>query len=251
MIDKLLLMSNKPLIPFIQAQLFIHNPTLVEIGMVGQETFLSGCSLLTFSKNFLFNQDKSNLEEYTDFEVLMTIMNKQDKSIRQAQLCVYIVLSLLFTDYKIGFSSDSIVLSKDEQRFQINKSNYQSFRNIVSQMFCLDEIRGRNTDYNPGGPQAAALVKKFKARQKKLAQMKNKNNEPISLLYTYVSVLSVGLQKDKNELMQYTIFQLFDEYRRFNAKEEWDAWFSAKLAGAKDIKDIDNWRGSLSSQNNS
>jgi hypothetical protein len=35
--------------------------------------------------------------------------------------------------------------------------------------------------------------------------------------------------------MQYTIFQLFDEYNRFRKKQDFDIYVRAKLAGAKDM----------------
>ena len=45
MLDSLLLLSGND-IPFIEANLTIHNPTLKEIGYVGEENFLNGYQLL-------------------------------------------------------------------------------------------------------------------------------------------------------------------------------------------------------------
>jgi hypothetical protein len=51
------------------------------------------------------------------------------------------VLTLMFPDYKIGFLPMSIMLSrKTEEGLEshlIDKDNFQSFKNIVSKMFCL------------------------------------------------------------------------------------------------------------------
>ena len=46
-------------------------------------------------------------------------------------------------------------------------------------MFCLKYIQGEDGQgsYNPGGPQARALVKKFQERQAKLAKLKGKSDK--------------------------------------------------------------------------
>jgi hypothetical protein len=57
----------------------------------------------------------------------------------------------------------------------------------------------------------------------------------------YISILAIGLQKDKNVLLQYTVYQLFEEFHRFRMKESFDIYIQAKMAGAKDLEEVDNW----------
>ena len=49
MLDSLLLLSGND-IPFTEANITIHNPTLKEIAYVGEENFLKGYQLLNISK---------------------------------------------------------------------------------------------------------------------------------------------------------------------------------------------------------
>jgi len=44
-----------------------------------------------------------------------------------------------------------------------------------------------------------------------------------------------------NDLLRLTVYQLFDEFERFELKQSYDVYFEAKLAGAKDIDEVDNW----------
>ena len=44
-----------------------------------------------------------------------------------------------------------------------------------------------------------------------------------------------------NLLLQYSVFQLFDEFERFKLKLESDIYTQAKMAGAKGLKEADNW----------
>ena len=71
--------------------------------------------------------------------------------------------------------------------------------------------------------------------------MKNKKEGRIGIFDQYVSILSVGLKKDMNELMNYTIYQLYDEFTRFQMKQEFDIYLKAKMAGAQDLEEVQNW----------
>lgn len=248
MLDNLVL-QTKIDVPFEEAQLIFHQPTIYEIALVGQSTFLTGCEYLAFSKDNLKIQDKLRLEEFTNFEVLMSIMKEDNIAIKKIQVCMKIVLSLMLPEFNTVFTPSSIILTRkvDDQveRHLIDKENFEKFRNIVLQMFCLKQLHG-GRKYNPKGSQAAALVKKFEQRQAILARQKKKDKDTSGIFDRYISVLAVGLSKDKNQLAQYTIPQLFDEFRRFKAKEGYDIWIDAKMAGAKNLDEIDNWMGDLS-----
>ena len=247
-INRLLLMSKND-IPFEEARLIIHNPTLKEIAIIGEDVFFMGFEYLNFSKQFLKEQDKNRLKDFTDFEILMTIMKNNDIVIKQGKEAIEMVLALLFPEYQISFLPMSIMLSKDSERFLIDKENFENFRNIVSQMFCLNKTKSGAHKYNPGGVQAMELVKKFQERDKKLAKLKRqgKQDEGITIFSQYISILSVGLKKDINDLLQYTVYQLFEQLQRFKAKQNFDIYIQAKMAGAKDIQDVDNWMSDIHS----
>jgi len=51
-VDELLLLSGND-IPFPQARLTIHQPTLKEIAYITEQRFWAGCELLKFNKDFL------------------------------------------------------------------------------------------------------------------------------------------------------------------------------------------------------
>ena len=248
--NELLLLSGGDL-PFEQAQLIIHVPTIQQISYIGEDTFFTGCEYLNFSKNNLQEKDKVRLDSLNDFEILMTIMRDKNIAVMKGKTCMQLVLLLLFPDYKVSFLPMSILLSKTTEdgveKHLIDKDNFESFRNIVSKMFCLRHAQGEASKYNPGGPQAAALVKKFKQREKRLAKLKNQGNQKISILLQYVSILAVGLKKDINTLMQYTVYQLFDEFRRFKMKQDNDLYIQLKIAGAQNLDDVKNWMSDIHS----
>ena len=74
-----------------------------------------------------------------------------------------------------------------------------------------------------------------------------KQNESFSLFAQYISILAVGEKKEINSLLQYTVYQLMDQFKRFTLKEDFDLYIKAKMAGAQDLQEVKNWMGDIHS----
>lgn len=234
--DLLFLSGNN--IPFVGAQLIIHQPTVKEIGLIGEEVFFTGCQLLNFSKNLLTEEDKSHLEDQTNFDILIAILREQNAVMQKNRNCVNMVLALLFPEYSIQFQKDCILLQResDENKYQINNSNFEEFKEIISIMFQLKQ--DDKATFNPSGELASRIAAKLQKRHEKLAQ--DKPDKKIDILSRYISILSVAQQKDMNILLNYTIYQLFDEFKRNELKMNYDIYLKAKMAGAQDLKEVED-----------
>lgn len=241
MINDLMLLAGND-IPFTAAQITIHQPTIKEIGYIGEEAFFTGIEYLKFSKDILSEEDRINLERYTDFDILMSMIKQKNIEMQKIKISMEMVLSLIFPEYQISFSN-IILLKKEQEEHMINSTNFSEFKSIIAKMFALDKGEGDNTDYNPGGKLAKQIAEKLKKRRQQLAE--NKPPQKIAILNRYVSILSVGLQKDMNALMNYTVYQLFDEFNRYELKIGYDIYIQAKMAGAKDLKEVEDWMKDL------
>jgi hypothetical protein len=241
MLNDLLLLSGND-IPFAEAQITIHQPTIKEIAYIGEENFYTGCEFLRFSKDNLEDEDKIHLESYTNFDVLMSIINEKNITIQQHKTCVFMVLSLLFPGYKINIESKCFSFERDgEDKHEINNQNYDSFLKILNTMFCLKT--NKDDTYNPSGDIAKKIADKLKKRHQRLAETEKPSK--VAIISRYVSILAVGQQKDINSFMQYTVYQLFDEFKRYELKLNWDIYLQAKMAGAKDLKEVDDWMADI------
>lgn len=243
MINDLMLLAGVD-IPFIEAQIAIHQPTLKEISMIGEESFYTGCGVLNFSKDNLSPEDRINLMGVSNFEILMSILAGNHLDVRQNKVCALMVLSLLFPGYEIKFSLKEITLQKEDEIRSINSENFERFKEILTAMFCL---KGRGSEehpeYNPGGKYAKEIADKIAKGRQKVAEQKGE--QKISILSLFASIVAVGQQQDLNEVLNYTVYQLFDQYDRFELREANDMYFRAQLAGARDLKEIDNWRKNI------
>ena len=236
-----LIFLSKNDIPFKEAQVNIHQPTINEISLIGEESFHIGCQFLVFSSDKLVDKGKVNLEKKTDFEIFMSIMNSKEKI--EYRDYAKMVLVLLFPDYEINFAKTEILLLKNGVvAGRINNFNYDAFKDIVVNIFKLNESGEGGEAYNPADAYAAKIAEKFKKRQQKLAEQKGESSGSIAILERYVSILTVGEQKDRNQLMELTVSQLKDEFKRYRLKLDFDHYIQYKLAGAQNLdNDIEDW----------
>jgi hypothetical protein len=245
MLNELLLLSGND-IPFTEAQLVIHQPTIKEIAYIGEDSFFAGCELLKFSKNNLPLQDRNLLVDKTDFDIIMSVIRDKSENSQKSRVNATMVLTLLFPEYHLDFLENAIILRKDNEVRSINNFNFVAFKEILISLFCLN---GKNNEqvFNPAGDLARKIAEKIEAGRRKAAQDKGQNQK-VALLSRYVSILAVGATKDMNDLLNYTIYQLFDEFNRFELKYQHDMYIKAKLAGAKDVKEVENWMKDLYSK---
>lgn len=242
-INKLLLQTGGD-IPFLTAGVTIHTPSLKEIGFIGDRDFLIGCHFLNFSKEQLSDEDKINLGNKSDFEIFMSVMSSPEKTLHKTDAIM--VLALLFPQYEIKITKDKILLQLENFSSSINQQNFGDFKEIICQMFCLESDPESTDNYNPADALASRIAEKIKkGKMKRNKKMEKLDSEDFSVYEKFVSILSVGLKKDKNELSNYTIYQIRDEFHRFTLKENYDICMKARLAGAQDIEEVENWMNDI------
>lgn len=246
MLNDLLLMSGID-VPFVEAGVTLHQPTLKEIAYVGEENFFIGCEFLNFSKDILSVEDKSSLEEVDNFDIFMSIMmDRKTVGLQKGRLCAIVVLGILFPNYNIKMDFDKIILEEkdletgDTVLHYINKHNFEKFKKIIIDIFCLNRGSEDSTNYNPKGKTANAIAEKLKKGRQKAAVAKGQNQK-VSLYSRFISILSVGMFKSIHDLLDYTLYQLFDTYDRYELKTSFDFYMKAKLAGASGMEEPEHW----------
>lgn len=241
-LEEILLLSGND-IPFFEAKINVHQPTLREISLIGEENFFIACQFLNFSKDVLSEEDRNNLADIDDFEVLMSIVNGKDSS-AQALVQIAMLLSLLFPDYDATIEEDGIHLDNETDSTIIDKENYVAFRDIFRQMFALQKSTAE--EFNPKSEAAKKIAEKLKKGREKVARAKGViSDKKIAVFSRYVSILAIGLQIDINTLLNHTVFQITDMFKRFQKYQSFDINLKARMAGAIDLDEVDNWMDDL------
>lgn len=243
MINNPLLFYTKNDIPFEEAKLIIHTPTINELGLISEESYRIATQVISEAGKILRSQDNSDLINKDDFDIFIAIMNnKEEDNEVPTREHVLKFFNILFPDYKIRVREIDIQLMENKENGLsgfIDKTNFSSFQEIIKKMFLIEQGNGK--EYNPADGMAAKIAEKLqKARQKKASQ-KEDGQKSISVYKRYASILSIGLQMDVNILLNYSVSQLEEAFQRFILLTKWDINLKARLAGATDLEDAEDW----------
>jgi len=243
MVNETLLTSGGD-VPFIEAGLIVHQPTLEEIGYIGGETeFRWGCEVLNISKDSLSDVDKNVLDTLNNFDIFMKLMNDHDKNMSNLRESAIHVLSILFPSYEMTIDKDALVFTKDSQINYIRKDTFPIFQKILVDICCLKNSDNDKQSFNPKSRVAQQIAEKLK-KGRAQAALSKKNNK-ISILCRYASCLAIGLRIDLRVIMRYTIFQIYDQYKRYQLWEINDFHAKARLAGVTELENPEDWRQDL------
>ena len=247
-----LLLDTKVDIPFPSAELVLHQPSIAEIGMIGEHSFLTAVNALTKDYKSIKIEDNSNLDNLTNFDILMSMIREKTENSKLIVTNLLLLFDLILPNQRFIITPGSFIFQdkvfeegQTPKNHMIDKNNFEEFSQIINEMFGMDAFKGdTGDDYNPGGDRARALVEKFKEKREYLAQLRQERGEDTataSIFGRYMNILAVGEKKDKNQLAQYSVYQLIEEFKRFELKEGFDYTLQAKMAGAKNVTDAKDW----------
>ena len=237
MIDNRLALMCGIDIPIIECQLIAHQPKIKEIAYIGEQEFFTGVQTLCLKKSMLI-QDKSLLDNTNNFQIFMTIMS--EKETLDKKKAVQQVFSLFFPQYKISITPRSLLFSDSTSIITVDENNFDFLQEIITQICCLHEGANSQSSFNPSGDKAREIAEKLMRGRQRVAAEKGETN--VSIFTQYLSVLTVGLNSmSLNDIMDLTIFQLYDLLERYSLFVGWDIDIRSRLAGAKADSKPDNW----------
>ena len=222
-------------IPIPECQIIIHQPRIQEIALLGEKDFFTGVSTFCVNKNIL--QDKGLLGNTNNFQIFMTIMS--EKETVDKKIAVEQMLSLFFPEYKMMLTPRSLIFRGKNGTITIDETNFEILQKTISTICCLRNAPGQEA-YDPANEAAAEIAKKLMRGRQRVAEQKGEND--ISIFSQYLSILTIGLQSmSLQDLMNLTMFQLYDLIERYTLYINWDMDIRSRLAGGKPDTKPDNW----------
>ena len=222
-------------IPIPELQTVVHQPTIKEIAYIGEKEFFIGVQCLCIDKDLII-EDKNLLQTTNNFQIFMTIMDQDpDKEKKRA---VRSLLSLMFPSCtNVLFTPRSMILQGTEN-LTIDEQNFTFVQEISKQIFCAEKTKADN--FNPANKKAKEIADKLMRGRKRVAELNGQSNA--SIFSQYLSILTIGLNSmSLQDLMDLTMFQLFDLNERYQLYINWDIDIRSRLAGAKPDGQPDNW----------
>lgn len=224
-------------LPIPELQATIHQPKIKEIAFVGEKDFFLGVQCLCIDKNIIANQGESLLVNTNNFQIFMTMM--KEKEMAEKKDSVINVFSLIFPKYKTLFTPRSIILQSDTQ-IMIDDSNFEIFQEYLKEIFCFKSSMSQELGFNPANDTAKKIADKLMRGRQRVAELNGSAN--VSIFSQYLSMLTVGLDSmSLQDLMDLTMFQLFDLVERYQLYINWDIDIRSRLAGGKPDGKPENW----------
>lgn len=233
---RLALMCGNDL-PVPACQLVVHQPKLTEIALIGDKDFLIGVQCLCLYKS-MFVEDKNLLSNINNFQIFMMIM--QEKTAKDKKEAVKQVLTLLFPNYKVLFTPNSLLLQSDNNdTIIIDENNFEQLQDVLRLIFCMKNAPMDQVAFNPAGEKAKEIAKKLQRGRERIAA--ERNDKDSSIFSQYISTLVIGLHLSLQQIIELTMFQLYDLIERFMLWTNWDLDVRMRLAGGKPDESPDNW----------
>ena len=224
-------------LPVEECRIVVHQPRIREIAIVGEQDFFIGAQCLTLNKSMFITEDKDVLSNTNNFQIFMMVMN--EKEAKDKKTSTMKVLQLLLPSYKPMLTPRSLVLASKDGNITIDENNFDYLQDMLRLIFCTENGPMDSQSFNPADDKAKEIAEKLMRGRARIAAERGESNS--SIFSQYLSILTVGLQLSLTELMELTMFQLYDLVERYSLYTNWDIDLRSRLAGGKPDKHPDNW----------
>lgn len=242
-IDSLTLISGID-VPIPEIGVNIHQPTIREIAYIGEKSFYEAAQTIIIQKEDFINglenitqEDKIALSQMSNFEIFLKLIEANSLSSTKVQM----LLSLLFPDFNSSIEERFIFLvnPKEQKNILINDSNFEILQEVITTILCLQSGNTKE-EFNPQGDRAREIAEKIKRGRERAARLKGEKRQQSSFLSKYISGLGIGTNTlNIHNVLDLTIYQLLNQLERYGLYTQYNISIQAKMAGAKDVEDVD------------
>lgn len=242
-------------IPIPELQIVIHQPTIKEIALIGEEKFFSYLSYFNINNSILINyinKDDFILEEIYEayIEALQKLSNletimfliKNNELIKEDIIDgITTILNLIIPNYNFQFDlEDEVIIGYGQNILIINSQRFNIIREIIEIIFDLKNIQGNSKEeFNPADEKAKEIMEKIKAGRKKIAQQYKE--ETGSFLSKYVMILMIGLKYDINQILNLTLYQMIKLVKKYTDKLQYDTQLQISVASMQSLNNLQHW----------
>lgn len=227
--------------------IFINQPTIKTILQYGENNFFAAVNVFAQTDKMLQTilEEDPSAKILSEFNLFLLIY--QEEANVQNQINDF--FNLVFPQYEIRITNNSIDFIQEQDkkqtiRGQVNPFTYPALKQTIVELFLPYTIS--QEEYNTKSKRANEIAEKLKKGRQKVAAQKNEDDT--SLFGTYISILSIGMNIDMRILFNYTPFQLYDSFMRYNNKVAQDRYFAITtipFADTSNIEAPDEWTANL------
>jgi hypothetical protein len=251
-VEELLLMTGGEIIledPLVK----IQQPTIKQIALKGESEFFRSMSifyirpepLIEFINQLeVLGEDEKEiiLENITAYDNLLFLMRASTAGGADEYKVVELVQSafdLLIPEYSFNFDPQeeemSLVSLKDSHSIVVDEELFMKIKSVAEQIFLLDKFFG-SSEKEELSPAAQKIADKIAKHERKIREI-NGENEEGSYFARILSIM--GMHGDLDYLSNLTVYQLHNQFERFNLFTNHNQNMNAALAGASNVELVD------------
>ena len=218
-----------------ELNLILNQPYLIDIAKMGQDKYLDALATINFDREQLIGDlTQEEVEKVSNFLWIMLLL----KTKKEKQYNLVLFLQIIFKEYDIEIDLENfwIILknrNNEKNTVKITDLNFNILKSYINYV-CYSNKRNKSS-YNTQSKVAERIAKKLEEGRNKINSMKNKDQR--SVFCNAISSLADGLKTVYNE---FTVYQFYNQLKRYQKHEEYEQLMRALLAGAKDIK-LESW----------
>jgi hypothetical protein len=152
-----------------------------------------------------------------------------------------------FLQEKITIIKEKFLIAVGSTKENLKFINRKNFEDICYVIQIQNYMRSIDDDIDvfQKNDKAKEIQSKLHHSREEIKRLKNKENENIeSDFYDLLSALSVKGNINKKDLLNYTMFQIYDDYKRLMHIDQYDTNILALMQGAKNVK-LKHWSSKI------
>jgi hypothetical protein len=188
------------------------------------------------------NEKEILLETITAYDNLLFVMQASTAGETDKYGIVKLTQSafdLLTPEYRFNFDPQkkemSLISLKDSHSIVVDRELFMKIKSIAEQIFLLDKFFGESKKEKLS-PAAQKIADKIAKSERRIKEMKGEKEEDSY----FARILSImGMHGDLDYLSNLTVYQLQNQFERFNLFTNYNQNMKASLAGATNVELVD------------
>lgn len=251
-------------VPIPELQIALHQPTLKEIALVGEENFFRVIQLFNSCDPERFKEIMTDglegqelaMQKHkirTEYSNEWQIFCFQVSQSQLLEVSLKMFLMLLLPDIKnITFLQNPLIIqltfNGEKQAVLLNERNFGIFKDTITFLFDTSSEDDKKEELNPIGEQAeriAAKMREAAEKRRKMNDTGNEEKEDSSALGTMASILATSDGLSINEVLELTFPQLIIQMNRTTLLKSYQTQITMGAFGGLKSEDIVQWQKTL------
>lgn len=219
---------------------------LGDIARIGYNHYQQSINLLTIDLDSMI----SSIDNF-EFQALMKA-NKHQYKVFDLYMMSSEMQSLVVDGFKLVFDSENILLDKTEfegdriivdNKYIISRDNFDDIINVIKMQNSpeLSKSKEGEDEYKPSNELARSIAEKIKKGKKIVKESKAIEDDSKGITITDVisAVTAMSNSINKINVWEYTIYQLYEEFSRLNAIDNYRLQVQASMWSSE--VEVEHW----------